>query len=332
MNILICSAGRRVKLINYFREELQNMGGKVLAIDCDSKAPALYFADSYEVVPRIDDHKYLHVIERICKKHQINGLFSLIDPELTLLAKNKAYFEGVGIQVITSDYEVINYCYDKYLTYKTLTKHQIPCVKTYIDLNEVQKDLEKGTISFPLMVKPRRGSASVGIKKVSSIKELYVLFQLHEDLVVQPFIDGDEYGVDCYIDMIHHGVTNIFIKQKMMMRAGETDKSLAVKTPELTAIIQKLTSVINFTGPIDIDCFKTEEGYFISEINPRFGGGYPHAHELGQNFPRKIINNIQGIPNQVEIGNYEEGSILIKYENHRIIHKVGEVFVRSNFK
>ena len=59
MNILICSAGRRVKLVKYFKDELLKIGGKVVAADCDSSAPALYFADSAEIVPRITDREYL---------------------------------------------------------------------------------------------------------------------------------------------------------------------------------------------------------------------------------------------------------------------------------
>ena len=64
---------------------------------------------------------------------------------------------------------------------------------------------------------------------------------------------------------------------------------------------------------------KRINGYIISEINPRFGGGYPHAHEIGQNFVENLMNNLQGRTNGVQIGNYEEGSILVKFDHHQII-------------
>lgn len=320
MNILICSAGRRVKLVSYFKEELSKINGRVIAIDCDMTAPALYFADAFEIVPRINDKEYIHVIKQLCNKYKINAVLSLIDPELTLLANYKEDFLRKGIHLIISDKETIEICFDKYFTYKFLKEYNLPGIPTYISIDEVMAAVEKGEISMPLIVKPRKGSASMGINTVYSLKELQILFESYDDLVIQPFIQGTEYGIDCYIDMVNYRTINIFCKRKLKMRAGETDKSEAIKDLELTNIIENLLSVLKSMGPIDIDCFKTDSGYVISEINPRFGGGYPHAHEVGQNFPKNIINNLQGIANKPQIGNYSEGSMLIKYD---------EIFVKN---
>ncbi|WP_449536930.1 ATP-grasp domain-containing protein [Ferdinandcohnia sp. Marseille-Q9671] len=320
MNILICSAGRRVKLVSYFKEELAQIGGNVVAVDCDNKAPALYFADAYEIVPRIDQPEYLQTIKDICRRYKIDAVLSLIDPELTLLASHKSEFENENIKAIISNCDVVDICYDKYLTSTFLQSNQLPFINSYIDIEEVERDLENERIHFPLILKPRKGSASLGIHKINSFKELHALFKANDDIVIQPFVEGEEYGVDCYIDLLNNHVTNIFIKRKIRMRAGETDKSMAVKDEELFNIVERLIDALGPIGPIDIDCFKTTSGYLISEINPRFGGGYPHAHELGQNFLKNIINNLKGIPNQSVVGNYEEGSILIKFDSHQIIN------------
>ncbi len=172
MNILICSAGRRVKLVKYFKEELRKIGGKIVAVDCDSTAPALYFADLWEVVPRIDDAEYIPRIKALCKKYQINGIISLIDPELTLLAENKDQFMQENIKILVSDKKIVDICFDKYSTYKFLEKSNIPAVPTYISLPEVVNKIENDHLHFPLIVKPRTGSASIGICKVNSIDEL----------------------------------------------------------------------------------------------------------------------------------------------------------------
>ncbi|MEH6942246.1 hypothetical protein V7014_10355 [Bacillus sp. JJ722] len=103
------------------------------------------------------------------------------------------------------------------------------------------------------------------------------------------------------------------------MRAGETDKSIAIKDPELKQVIEQLISALKPLGPIDIDCFKTENGYIESEINPRFGGGYPHAHEMGQNFIKNIINNINGESNVPDEGNYKPGTTMVKFDNVMIL-------------
>lgn len=67
-----------------------------------------------------------------------------------------------------------------------------------------------------------------------------------------------------------------------------------------------------FKGIIDINIFKNDEEYYISEVNPRFWGGYPHAYECGVKIPQMIINNIKGIENKKQIGNYKEGICMMK--------------------
>ena len=66
---------------------------------------------------------------------------------------------------------------------------------------------------------------------------------------------------------------------------------------------------------IDIDLFydNATDTWYLSEVNPRFGGGYPHAYACGVNFPRQIINNLKGIENPVNIGDYQEGVYMMKY-------------------
>ncbi|KOP71072.1 hypothetical protein AMS60_23755 [Bacillus sp. FJAT-21945] len=322
MNILISSVGRRVKLVEAFRSELQKVNGKVIAVDCDSTAPALHFADVYEVVPRIDDLRYIDYLKKVCKKYKITGILSLIDPELSLLANYVEEFEKEGIYVIVSDKQIVETCFDKYSTSQILGSHGLPCIPTYINIEEVICDLTVGKLEFPLIIKPRKGSASIGINKVYTMEELLIYKNETEELVIQPFVNGQEYGVDCYIDIFSRKPVNMFMKKKIMMRAGETDKSISVRDNDLKQLIERLVYVLNPLGPIDIDCFLTKGGFVISEINPRFGGGYLHAHLQGQNFVKNIINNLSGVTNQLQNNEYEEDLIMVKYEDVKLIKNV----------
>ena len=122
--------------------------------------------------------------------------------------------------------------------------------------------------------------------------------------MIQEFMNGKEFGVDVYIDMISDKPVAVFIKEKLLMRAGDTDKSVSVQDKELEAIVLKLVNKIKFKGIIDIDIFKVNNKYYISEINPRFGGGYPHAYECGVNIPNMIINNLEAVVNEDVNFNY----------------------------
>lgn len=314
MNLLICSAGRRVKLVEYFKEELNKMNGKVIAVDCDPTAPALYAADFYQIVARIDDDNYMKQIKSICRKYKVKGILSLIDPELTILSERKEEFEQEGIKVIISNEETIDICFDKFKTYQYLKNAGIPTIPTYIDIDEVLKEVNRGELQFPLMAKPRKGSASIGNGVIHNREELEILKDTHHDMVFQPFIMGEEYGIDCYIDLLSKETIDIFIKKKVKMRAGETDKSISVNDVELKNLIKAVSHVLELVGPVDIDCFGTNSSFVVSEINPRFGGGYPHAHEMGRNFVRFLINNMLGESNCIVNEEYEEGVTMVKFD------------------
>lgn len=311
-NILILSAGTRNKIVQYFKLALRQKG-LVIATDCSEIAPAIYEADKYYIVPRITDEKYISLILDICKKEKVCGVLSLIDPELSLLAQNKKEFEKIGVTIIGSSYELCERTLDKMEMYNWLSSHGYKCAKSYVNKNEFYKDLDREIITFPVFVKPVRGSASIAISKVNDKETLDLLFAHNDNLMIQEFLNGQEIGVDCYIDMISNEVVSIFAKKKLVMRAGETDKAISFKDEKLFDLVRKFVKQSGFCGQIDIDVFDINGEYYISEVNPRFGGGYPHAYECGCNHMEMIINNLSGIENSSQIGNYEENIYMMKH-------------------
>lgn len=318
MNILILSAGTRNKIVQYFKKEL-NGKGLVVATDCSKLAPAIYEADKYYIVPRIDDKDYLNCILDICIKEKINGLISLIDPELSLISENIVKFKEIGVTPIISEHKNVEMCFNKYKMYQFLVENGIRTAKTYIDKNEFYKDLEKENMKFPVFVKPIEGSASININKVYDKDELELLWKKENNLLIQQFMDGEEFGADVYIDMISNEISAIFTKKKIKMRAGETDKSVSIKDEKLFSIIKDFVKKAEFKGIIDIDIFKVNGEYYISEVNPRFGGGYPHAYESKVNIPKMIINNLEGKINNEQIGDYEKDIYMMKYNEVKIL-------------
>ena len=320
MNILILSCGTRNKIVQYFKKELAGKG-QVMATDCSELAPALYDADKYFIVPRMNEEGYLDIILSICKENNIKAIFSLIDPELSLLAKHKQDFLDIGTIPIISDFEVVELCFDKYKMYRFLINNGFKTIRSYIDKEEFYKDIESGIINYPVFVKPVKGSASININKVNSKEEVELLFSQFDNLMIQEYMDGIEYGADCYIDMISNETVAIITKEKIKMRAGETDKSVSMKDDKLFELIKSFVKKVGFKGIIDIDIFKVNDEYYISEVNPRFGGGYPHGYECGVNIPKMIIENISRKVNKDVIGEYEEGIYMMKYNEVKIVKK-----------
>ena len=320
MNILLLSSGTRNKIVQYFKETLSGKG-KVICTDMSTLAPSIYEADKYYIVPRMTAPGYLDVILAICENEKIDGVLSLIDPELSLLAKNKDKFEAVGTTVIGSSYELCEMSLDKFEMFKWLTNHGYKCAKSYMNKEEFFEDVEVGKVKYPVFVKPARGSASIAISKVYDKETVELLFAHDENLMIQEFLDGQEIGADVYIDMISGEIISIFTKKKIVMRAGETDKAVSFKDKKLMELIKKFVSEAGYRGQIDIDVFDVNGEYYISEVNPRFGGGYPHAYESGADHMKLIVNNLEGKENSVIIGNYEEGTYMMKYNEIMVKHK-----------
>lgn len=318
MNILILAAGTRNKIVQYFKRTFDGIG-TVVATDASTLGPAIYDADKYYIVPPITADGYIDRILEICEKEQINGVLSLIDPELSLLAANEDQFRRLGVTIIGSSYDLCEMALDKMQMYEWLKAHGYNCARSWMDKEEFYRALQGGEVTYPVFVKPYRGSASISISKVHDRETVDLLFSHEDGLMIQEFLDGQEIGADVYIDLISGEVVSIFTKKKIRMRAGETDKAVSFKDPSLFELIEKFVKEAGYRGQIDIDIFKIGGGYYISEVNPRFGGGYPHAYESGCDHMKLILNNLKGTANKKNIGAYEEGIYMMKYNEVKIV-------------
>lgn len=325
MNVLILSAGTRNKIIQYFKREVGDTG-KVIATDMSELAPAIYEADAFYIVPRMTAPGYIEEILEICKKEKIDGVLSLIDPELSLLAKNEQQFKEIGVTVIGSPYEVCEMSLDKMKMFEFCKENNFKVAQSWNNLNEFKKAVADKKVTFPVFVKPQCGSASIAISKVVDMETVELLFahaKENEQLMIQEYLKGQEIGADIYIDMISGEAVSIFAKKKLVMRAGETDKSVSFKDEKLFALLKEFVKKAGYRGQIDVDVFDVDGEYYISEVNPRFGGGYPHAYECGVNHMKLIAENLQGNVNAQQTGGYEEGVFMMKY-NEVLVEKMGE--------
>lgn len=313
MNILFCSAGRRVELLKDFRKSMDE-GDRIIAADLSNLAPALYAADKYYLVPRIDDPTYIDTILDICRKEKIDAITTLIDPEIELLAKNRARFEEIDVEVLAPYVETAELCFDKFKMYQYLTAHGIPTPDTWGDYSSAMVAIESGSLAFPVFVKPRTGSGSVGARRVQDAETLKILCEADPTLIIQRLMDGD-LDADVYIDTISHKAVSAFSKRKLETKIGGASKTISFKDENLFAFIRKITELLKFNGPVDMDFFYQDGTYYLSEVNPRFGGAYLHAYGAGVDFVKLIKNNLNGYENAPVFGNYEDDVVMMMYDS-----------------
>lgn len=309
MNILFTCAGRRTYLLQYFKENLSE-GDKIIATDMQLTAPALQAADVKLQVPAVYDPTYIDITLNICNVHQIDALISLNDLELPILAEQVGRFEAIGTKVIVSDPTVIDIAFDKYKTAQWVESIGLSSPKTYILLEDAKKALATGEIAFPLFLKPRWGSGSIGLETVEDMEELDIVYGLlfkkikktilatasvgEEYILIQEKLTGKEFGLDIMNDLKGKNVA-VSVKQKLAMRAGETDKAVTVDLPEVREMGRKIGENLKHIGNLDVDIMQRANGdYCVLELNPRFGGGYPFSYEAGVNLPKAIIEWVKG--------------------------------------
>ena len=329
-NLMFCSVGRRGKLLLDVRETLGKTG-KIIGTDHQSTAPALQMCDCQYVVPLIREEGYVDVILDICRKNDVKAITTLIDPEIEILAANAERFREAGVIPLCPDAESAVYCFNKYELYKYLKAKGIRTPLTFHDWDEFTGALERGEISFPVFMKPVCGSGSVGAHRVGTLEEARAdWFSGEHDYIIQELMTGGDCDADVYVDALSHEAVAAFSKKKIETRIGGASKTISFKDEKLFSFIREIFSVFKFGGPLDMDFFIKDGEYYLSEINPRFGGAYLHAYGAGVDFIQLIVNNINGVVNEARFGDYDEGVLMLMYDNVVICR--AEDLVDQNFE
>ncbi|MCL1467430.1 ATP-grasp domain-containing protein [Argonema galeatum] len=305
MNVLLTCAGRRNYLLNFFQEALGN-SGKVFAGDATMEAPTLQEADESFLLPPINHSEYFEKLLDICQQNQVRLLIPLNDLELPYLAKQRDRFLAIGTIPVVSSPEVVDICFDKFATFQFLESIGISAPKTYLSLSEARAAIEKRELTFPVVVKPRWGSASIGIEYPQDEEELELAYRFVKKSIMRSFLAevsssdadrciliqerliGQEHGLDI-INNLEGAYINTFVKRKLTMRAGETDRAITVESEELKKLGEKIGQKLGHIGNLDCDVIVGEKGLCVLELNPRFGGGYPFSQMAGANIPAALI-------------------------------------------
>ena len=313
MNLLITCAGRRNYLVDYFKEALHPLGGKVHVFNTDSDSAAYWRADVPGISPFADDPTYPEFLENYCVTHHIRAVLSCMDVDLDILAGLKERFAELGITVIVADSRFVDMALDKWQTQQFLIDHQFPITSLYLDLDLAIDAIKRGEEKYPLFIKPRWGMGSIALFKAENETDLIFYFEKATQLItgsyhhygmlrseskavlIQGMLPGEEYGLDVINDLEgNHQVT--VVKKKLAMRSGETDIAITIENKELEKLGAKIGSLTRHPGIWDVDVFWDGETAYILEFNPRFGGGYPFSHAAGVNLPKAIFAWLRNDP------------------------------------
>ncbi|MGI6386011.1 MAG: ATP-grasp domain-containing protein [Desulfomonilia bacterium] len=304
MNILLSSVGRRSYLVRYFQQALGGRG-LVIATNSHTHATGMLAADRAAVVPPAGSEDFIEQLLDVCRHYEVGLLCSLHDWESPFIARACNRFRQLGTKVAVSDPSVLDTCLDKYAFWEFGMREGIRVPKTALGLDSALQYIADGTLDFPLVVKPRYGQGSIAVETVFTEDELHSSFLLAkgkisrmesngllrsslEDLIVQEYVQGQEYGLDVVNDL-NGKFAACFVKRKLAMRSGETDAAETVADPVLESFGRFIGERLIHTGMLDVDVIVGRNGPCLLEANPRFGGHYPFSHEAGADIPAALI-------------------------------------------
>lgn len=301
LTLLLSSAGRRVELLRHFRRDAAALGLDLRIIATDLQAPwssACRDADECHVVPRVDDPAYIEETLSICEQHGVDLVVPTIDPELLPLAAHKAAFVAGGTDVLVSSPDIVRTARDKLETARLFERCGVPAPKS-AEPAEVLASPDSWT--GPVILKPRGGSSSIGLKRLASAATL-AGETIPDGYVVQEQLQGEEYTINLYFGP--DGEPGCVIPHlRREVRSGEVSKGVTRRHEALEAVSWKVGKALGgdgARGPLCIQAIVTPEGRIgVFEINARFGGGFPLAHAAGAAFTRWVLEEAAGLPSTV---------------------------------
>lgn len=316
MNILFTGVGRRIELIQAFRNAalVLNKNLKIYGADMAGTAPALAYCDFTRKVVAMKDSGYIDDLLRICQEDSIALLIPTIDTDLLILSKNRERFETIGTRVLISAPDMISICRDKNDTGSFFEKCGL-LAPTPVN------NWEKYDLGFPAFIKPKDGSSSINAFKVENEEELKVYSEQIEDYIIQPFISGKEYTIDIFCDWNGNPIS-IVPRERMQVRAGEVLKTQITMDEKMINEAKQICSAFKPCGPLTVQLIRDNNGddWYI-EINPRFGGGAPLSMKAGARSAESILHLLDNEPVENNC-NIENGAIYSRFDQSVCINQV----------
>jgi carbamoyl-phosphate synthase large subunit len=298
MKLLLTAIGKRIQLIKYLKKDF-----KIIGVDCSNLTPASYFVDEFYKVPKYHEGKYVDILLDICKTEKVDILIPLFENEFIILDKNRHKFKEVGTFLMLSDKSVLDICEDKWKTYQFFIENNISTPKSYLNTHDC-------TDNLPLFIKPRQGMGSKHSYKVNNIKELDFYFELIDNPIIQQYVKGTEFTIDCICDL-EGNVVSAVPRERIEVRSGEVSKSRTALDFDIIEAVIDLCSKLKAIGPITIQCMKQNDGNIkFIEINPRFGGGVPLSFEAGVDYGQILKDIARGNDVKPIIGDFKELTML----------------------
>lgn len=285
LSILMHGGAKRVSIAKMFLREAEKSGIelKLYSWELQPVVPIAEVAEIH-VGRRCDDPKLLDELHSFCLEKNIDVMIPFIDPAIGVVAKYRDSFGGIFAPL--GSIESVEGMFDKAVAANLFENAELPIPKTYTLANH----------SFPLIAKPRFGSASQGIKVIRSEEELAEIAPNISDYLLQEYVENrQEITVDCYVSQGGKVIAAV-PRLRVAVIGGEVSRTITIDSPEVVQLSNLTLKKLNLRGAITLQFIHdlTTGRMLLMEINPRLGGGVVCSIHAGANMPQYILNEALG--------------------------------------
>ena len=303
--VLITRAGSTTGM-NLLQSLAQKKKYRLIAIDSDSMAPGLYWADESIIVPKTSAKDYLKTLLDICRHHDVKVLLPGHSDELHQISKNALLFKEAGVHFAVAKSEVLDILDDKHLMGDFLASKGFDMPKEY-DLSNLSQ------VEYPVFVKTQHDTGSKQTAKVWNKEELDSALKTIPKPIIQEFIDGDEFTIDVLSDLSGR-VLMTSPRKRIAVQNGLCIKGITVQDPVLSALAAACVETFPIPGVSNVQIMvnNISNRTCLIEVNPRFpAGGLPLTIAAGLDIPELLIKMLLG--ELVQVHEPEPDVIMMRY-------------------
>lgn len=286
--VLVTGAGGPAG-VAVIRSLLRRRDADVFAADMDGWASGLYLVPDgrRRIVPPGRSEGFVDAVDAVCRADGIDVLISTVDVELPPLAARRADLVST---LAAPSAETLECALDKWRLAQRCAG-QLPVPRTRL----LDEEATVAEWDFPVIVKPRRGAGSRGVRIVTSRADLEALGR-DTDLIVQEYLPGDEYSVDVLADAVGRVVAAV-PRTRTRVDSGVSIAGRTVHDGALESTASAAARAIGLSGVANVQLRRAADGTpSLLEINPRFPGALPLTIAAGVDMPSYVLDLALGLP------------------------------------
>ncbi|MDE6126472.1 MAG: ATP-grasp domain-containing protein, partial [Muribaculaceae bacterium] len=263
LNILFLGGAKRVSIGRMFLDAALRLGyrGNLFSYELDKEVP---LAEIATIVPglRWSDPQLMDDLRRVCTTYAIDIIVPFVDPAVEVAARLDGFRradKAVTRSATHTDPAAVARIFDKVEANTLFLASGLP----------VPKDYPMRGAFFPMIAKPRFGSASQGIMILNRPTELADIPN-QEDYLIQEYVaKREEYTVDCYVSRADGEVVCAVPRRRLAVVGGEVSSTVTFRDDAVESLTRRTLAHTGLRGPVTVQLLRdtTDGRLMLMEIN-----------------------------------------------------------------